>query len=297
LDYETGDQDYGMRISNSNLGRFLSVDPLSRDYPFLTPYQFASNRPIDGVDLDGQEWIKFTLSVWKDPTTGELISTSEREVTSTVEEKATYGNSGVLYETYDLDTKSFKYDYVPEVIVEPSVAQNIDGAITKTNSVIIDNVKTAVGKLDANLYGSYDKNAGGWEGDNDGANTGTIWKKEVDATATGLQWAGKGTKYAGTALLPTPLAPLGVTLRNVGEGIELSGDVLEIGQAYYEGGYDKAKWKTINLAMNGAVGWFLKKVGAPETTKAVVGDAVDAVSDEMTDKIIKQNETKGTDKK
>ena len=25
-------------------------------YPELTPYQFASNRPIDGVDLDGLEW-------------------------------------------------------------------------------------------------------------------------------------------------------------------------------------------------------------------------------------------------
>jgi hypothetical protein len=274
-----------MRISNSNLGRFLSVDPLSRDYPFLTPYQFASNRPIDGVDLDGQEWIKFTLSVWKDPTTGELISTSEREVTSTVEEKATYGNSGVLYETYDLDTKSFKYDYVPEVIVEPSVAQNIDGAITKTNSVIIDNVKTAVGKLDANLYGSYDKNAGGWEGDNDGVNTGTIWKKEVDATATGLQWAGKGTKYAGTALLPTPFAPLGLTLRKVGEGVELAGDALEIGQAYYEGGRDKAALKATNIIANSIAGELIKRSGADKVTKAIIEDIIGGVSDGFVDKM------------
>jgi RHS repeat-associated protein len=49
-------QDYGMRISDTRLGRFLSVDPITQNYPELTPYQFASNRPIDNIDLDGGEW-------------------------------------------------------------------------------------------------------------------------------------------------------------------------------------------------------------------------------------------------
>jgi RHS repeat-associated protein len=49
-------QDYGMRIYDPRLGRFLSVDPILKDYPELTPYQFASNRPIDGIDQDGLEW-------------------------------------------------------------------------------------------------------------------------------------------------------------------------------------------------------------------------------------------------
>jgi hypothetical protein len=31
------------------------VDPLASKYPELTPFQFASNRPIDAVDLDGLE--------------------------------------------------------------------------------------------------------------------------------------------------------------------------------------------------------------------------------------------------
>jgi hypothetical protein len=34
----------------------LSVDPLTQSYPWLTPYQFASNRPIDGIDRDGLEF-------------------------------------------------------------------------------------------------------------------------------------------------------------------------------------------------------------------------------------------------
>lgn len=60
---------YGFRIYNSRLGKFLSTDPLSKKYPELTPYQFASNRPIKAIDLDGLEaWdgpndAKITLSL------------------------------------------------------------------------------------------------------------------------------------------------------------------------------------------------------------------------------------------
>ena len=48
--------DYGFRIYNPGIGKFLSVDPLMSGYPMLTPYQFSSNRPIDGIDLDGLEY-------------------------------------------------------------------------------------------------------------------------------------------------------------------------------------------------------------------------------------------------
>ena len=49
-------QDYGMRIYDPRIGKFLSVDPLTADYPSWSPYPFAMNRPIDGIDLDGCEW-------------------------------------------------------------------------------------------------------------------------------------------------------------------------------------------------------------------------------------------------
>ena len=51
----TSAYDYGFRIYNPALGRFLSVDPLFKSYPELTPYQFASNSPIEAIDLDGLE--------------------------------------------------------------------------------------------------------------------------------------------------------------------------------------------------------------------------------------------------
>lgn len=47
--------DYGFRIYNPRIGRFLSVDPLTQSYPWYTPYQFAGNKPIWCIDLDGLE--------------------------------------------------------------------------------------------------------------------------------------------------------------------------------------------------------------------------------------------------
>jgi RHS repeat-associated protein len=54
-DISNGAQDYGMRINDVRLGRFLSVDPLQKKYPWYTPYQFAGNSPIAFTDLDGLE--------------------------------------------------------------------------------------------------------------------------------------------------------------------------------------------------------------------------------------------------
>jgi len=48
-------QDYGMRIYDGRLGRFLSVDPLTAKYPWYTPYSFAGNMPIRFIDMDGLE--------------------------------------------------------------------------------------------------------------------------------------------------------------------------------------------------------------------------------------------------
>ena len=47
--------DYGFRIYNPQIGRFLFTDPLQKKYPMLTPYQFASNTPIAAIDIDGKE--------------------------------------------------------------------------------------------------------------------------------------------------------------------------------------------------------------------------------------------------
>jgi RHS repeat-associated protein len=52
---EGNQQDYGLRVYDPRLGKFLSVDPLTKEYPFYTPYQFAGNKPIRFIDIDGGE--------------------------------------------------------------------------------------------------------------------------------------------------------------------------------------------------------------------------------------------------
>lgn len=48
------------KIHAQTTSRFLSIDPLARSFPWNSPYSYAENRPIDGIDLDGKEWSKTT---------------------------------------------------------------------------------------------------------------------------------------------------------------------------------------------------------------------------------------------
>jgi RHS repeat-associated protein len=54
-DNESGLYYYGARYYAAWTCRFISVDPLAGDYPHYTPYQYAGNKPINFIDLDGLE--------------------------------------------------------------------------------------------------------------------------------------------------------------------------------------------------------------------------------------------------
>ncbi|MCB0539809.1 MAG: DUF4329 domain-containing protein [Bacteroidetes bacterium] len=44
---------YKYRIHDPRLGRFLSIDPKFKEYPFYSPYAFSGNRVIDAIELEG----------------------------------------------------------------------------------------------------------------------------------------------------------------------------------------------------------------------------------------------------
>ena len=45
------------RMHDARLGRFWSVDPLAAKYPWNSTYAFAENRVIEGLDMEGSEYL------------------------------------------------------------------------------------------------------------------------------------------------------------------------------------------------------------------------------------------------
>ena len=60
-----GIQDYGFRNYFPSIGRFTSIDPLTAQYPELSSYQYASNSPIAGIDLDGLEFLDANAALFE----------------------------------------------------------------------------------------------------------------------------------------------------------------------------------------------------------------------------------------
>lgn len=54
-DEESGLYYYGARYYMSWACRFISIDPLAHDYMHLTPYNYAGNKPINSIDIDGMQ--------------------------------------------------------------------------------------------------------------------------------------------------------------------------------------------------------------------------------------------------
>ena len=56
--FRGGSVNYKYRMHRPDLGRFFSVDPLHKDYPWNSGYAFSENIVIDHIELEGLEKIK-----------------------------------------------------------------------------------------------------------------------------------------------------------------------------------------------------------------------------------------------
>jgi len=118
---EGNQQDYGLRIYDPRLGRFLSVDPLGNQYPWNSVYSYAEGDPINYIDLDGGEKPATTAAA----TVGIVGDPIIKQVTKTVIEKGT------------------------------------DLAVDATGKMIKQSVKESLGKRAINWLGSTAGKAGG----------------------------------------------------------------------------------------------------------------------------------------
>ena len=53
---EGSSYDFGARIYDPRIGRWLSLDPLASKYPMYSPYNFVTNSPLQYIDLDGRDY-------------------------------------------------------------------------------------------------------------------------------------------------------------------------------------------------------------------------------------------------
>ncbi len=122
-------------FSEDDFARFLSSDLLTKQYPMLSPYQYAANRPIDGIDLDGLEFLPFQKSMYRmqygsvtsDQTLGN--GSTQTVTTSYTIVKSIYSNIPAALQ--DSKAQDFKY-----VSGGPVTAWGRDWDVSKDGAII-----------------------------------------------------------------------------------------------------------------------------------------------------------------
>jgi len=133
---KTGYQSYGKREYDELSGRFISVDLITNQYPELSPYQFASNCPIFGIDRDGLELFgnMWLFDIWMEWKFGD--STGIKTLKSGIEEKAAVQTQQTSY--HDNVPKAFEkqLDHVNNVQANLKIAAGV-------SKVAVFNIKTS----------------------------------------------------------------------------------------------------------------------------------------------------------
>lgn len=198
-----GQQDYGFRIYDKRLARFKSVDPLTKKFAMLTPYQFASNTPIQAIDMDGLEAIMFTIKQWKNS------DGKTQQSVNTAYDVGKKGDERVLTVVHNLDNgKTQEMLTSPIEVVGQAKGQSF-GQKTENFLYSLDKALPK-GSIEAyNDNASYEGEAGMLKGADVIDNTGTLFKATVigaplgeglsimsDIMKTGLDFKNKDSKTA-----------------------------------------------------------------------------------------------------
>jgi RHS repeat-associated protein len=221
-----GRQDYGMRIYDPNIIKFLSVDPLFKGFAWYTPYQFAGNKPIVAIDLDGlEEYIVHNIYNKK---TGELKSISVasfRDVAGKVQENNIHKDGKDVTTQKVMTTYSYD-DGTP--MSDPTFQDEL----TKTQKEIeSENMKvTKVGPTPKTSKFKFD----GYEGDPFDDGTFSVSKRVFEPTPT---FAGKKVESGAKFMRGGIPAYLGVAdFPQAGNVNDITGDIKGLSNAIKKAG-------------------------------------------------------------
>jgi RHS repeat-associated protein len=94
-----GDYDFGARIYDGRIARWLSLDPLQKKYPGESHYVFVANSPLAFIDKDGKDKIIIHNTIFEYGN-GITVTVTKIEVIKGVFE--TYKRDDGKYEYYDI---------------------------------------------------------------------------------------------------------------------------------------------------------------------------------------------------
>ncbi|WP_153798790.1 RHS repeat domain-containing protein [Foetidibacter luteolus] len=172
--------DYGARMYDSRLGRWLSIDKQADKYPDMTPYGYSLNNPIKFTDLDGNLvrdesgriiftktqsgvwWTTMQPQTYKDPNTGKVYKYT---VGFTVDKGYALDNSGKKVEIM-IATSNQVQIKIQEVTKGANGKEQLGEAqyITNQETQGLDNSYNCVGNCIAdaastiNIYGAFGEN-------------------------------------------------------------------------------------------------------------------------------------------
>ena len=126
--------DFGARIYDSRLGRWLSLDPLMAKYPSMSPYNFCANNPIKFVDYDGKDFGVVINHATKTITIVSTVYTVKENITA-VDAGANFwnGQSGKFSYVDGGSGKEYKINFAVNVIIEKSEVAAKDNALSDPN--------------------------------------------------------------------------------------------------------------------------------------------------------------------
>jgi RHS repeat-associated protein len=125
--------DYGFRIYNPHVGKFLSVDPKIYSFPMYSSYQYAGNKPIVAIDLDGLEdvWVhqlemgdgtRITMMYNRDDHKFEEVVNSF--CSSMGLDRSKIPSTGLVHtfaiqDEFQGPLSQIRYDYTPTAVIHP----------------------------------------------------------------------------------------------------------------------------------------------------------------------------------
>lgn len=144
--------DYGFRIYNPGIGKFLSVDPLMNKYPSWSPYPFAMNCPISGIDLDGLEYYfsadgKFLGHVTKDSKGNALSEEITNSVRLASSMEVTKDGLYIFKDVKDLNINIYAFNRIAGAAYAEARTDNHDEIYAFANAMV-NNAKNSKRSLD-----------------------------------------------------------------------------------------------------------------------------------------------------